>query len=70
MREIKDNQPIKGSVEYRQSGPPAPADKVSPLRGLKQRWTARDGLSTHRTRAAAIRQRTTNDTNGVKRVFV
>lgn len=68
MREIEKPRVIKGSAEYRRPTPPA--KELSPLRGLKQRWTADAGITFAATRAAAIRERATQDIQTVQRVFV
>lgn len=74
MREIKSADTIIPRIRrmaegYRRPGGPAPTDKVSPRRGLKQRWTADGGLTLHMTREDAIRGRVTT-VNTPVRVFV
>lgn len=71
MREISKHVPRPAREGYRRPGGPAPADKVSPLRGKRQRWTFEGYLLNFRTRgdAMAVRRRL-GIKSGPKRVFV
>jgi hypothetical protein len=57
MRETKIRQPLSSREDYRRPGGRAAADKVSPLRGLKQRWAVgkSEYAFLYRTRREAMR---------------